>query len=71
MKIKSIPENKIIVCGSPKYDSYFNSIKPKNNKKKILITPRPIINHMEGIKISLYEEYEKIIKDVVNACKKK
>ena len=70
MKIKSIPENKIIVCGSPKYDSYFNSIKPKNNKKKILITPRPIINHMEGIKISLYEEYEKIIKDVVNACKK-
>lgn len=70
MTTKLIPENKIIVCGSPKHDSYFNCKKPKNNTKKILITPRPIINHIEGVKISLYEKYKKIIKDVVNACKK-
>ena len=67
---KSIPENKIIVCGSPKYDSYFNYIKPKNNTKKILITPRPIINHIDGVRISLYHKYEKIMKNIVRACKK-
>jgi len=63
-----IPENKIIVCGSPKYDS-FKPITKRNDKKKIiLVTLRPIISHVEGIRIELYKKYETAIHSIIESC---
>ena len=67
--IKKIPENKIIVSGSPKYDSYFDYIKKNNNNKIILVTLRPIINHMEGPRIGLYKKYEKVLQELAQISK--
>ena len=64
IEIRKIPENKIIISGSPKYDSYFNSLNYTNDKKIILVTLRPIIFHMEGMRIKLFERYEKIIQEL-------
>jgi len=62
---KIIPENKIIVCGSPKYDSFMPINKKKENKKIILVTLRPIITHVEGIRIELYDKYEHTINRII------
>ncbi len=61
MKERSISEDKIIVSGNPKYDSFVRLGRKTTSKKVVLITPRPIINHVEGIRIELYEKYEKTI----------
>ena len=60
-----IPENKIIVSGSPKYDSYFDSPLPVRDKKTILVTLRPIISHMEGPRIKLFERYQNVIQELI------
>ena len=65
IKIRKIPENKIIVSGSPKYDSYFDSPLHKRNKKTVLVTLRPIISHMEGPRIKLFERYQKVIQELI------
>jgi len=62
---KHLSQDRIIVSGNPKYDSFVSLEKKKNTKKIILVTPRPIINHVEGIRIELYERYEKIIDDML------
>ena len=63
-----IPENKIIVCGSPKYDS-FKPITKRNDKKKIiLVTLRPIISHVEGTRLELYKRYETAINSIIKSC---
>ena len=64
IEIRKIPENKIIISVSPKYDSYLNSLNYTNDKKIILVTLRPIIFHMEGMRIKLFERYEKIIQEL-------
>ena len=69
VEVRKIPENKIIVSGSPKYDSFANHVKSTNNKKIILVTLRPIISHMEGIRITLFERYEKTIQKLSNIFK--
>jgi len=69
VEVRKIPENKIIVSGSPKYDSFANHVKSTNNKKIILVTLRPIISHMEGIRIILFERYEKTIQKLSNIFK--
>lgn len=58
---RSFPKDRIIVAGNPKYDSFVRLEKRKEAKKTILITPRPIINHVEGARIELYEKYERVI----------
>ena len=63
-----IPEDKIIVCGSPKYDSFKPIIKKSSEKKIILVTLRPIISHVEGIRIELYKKYETAINSIVESC---
>lgn len=65
---RSIPEDKIIVCGSPKYDSFKPIAKKAKQKKTILVTLRPIISHMEGIRIELYDKYEYTINYIIKIC---
>ena len=65
IKIRKIPENKIIVSGSPKYDSYFDCLLPIRNKKTVLVTLRPIISHMEGPRIKLFERYQNVIQELI------
>ena len=67
--VKAIPENKIIVSGSPKYDSYSKIKKNKKNQKIMLVTLRPIITHMEGPRIELYEKYEKALHKLIQISK--
>ena len=67
--VKAIPENKIIVSGSPKYDSYSRIEKNKKSQKMMLVTLRPIITHMEGPRIELYEKYEKTLHKLIQISK--
>ena len=67
--VKAIPENKIIVSGSPKYDSYSRIEKNKKSQKIMLVTLRPIITHMEGPRIELYEKYEKALHKLIQISK--
>jgi hypothetical protein len=69
---KGMSQEKIIVSGSPKYDSYKiikQNKKFTNEKKKILVTLRPIITHVEGLRIDLYNRYEKTIEKLINISK--
>jgi len=67
--VKSIPENKIIVSGSPKHDSYSIIEKNEKSQKIMLVTLRPIITHMEGPRIELYEKYEEVIHKLIQISK--
>ena len=67
--VKAIPENKIIVSGSPKYDSYSRIEKNEKTQKIMLVTLRPIITHMEGPRIELYEKYEKTLHKLIQISK--
>jgi hypothetical protein len=65
VNIKKIDENKILVTGSPKYDFYTSKIKTKSEKKIILVTLRPIINHMEGLRIELFDRYNETLQKII------
>jgi len=67
--VKAIPENKIIVSGSPKHDSYSRIEKNEKSQKIMLVTLRPIITHMEGPRIELYEKYEEVIHKLIQISK--
>lgn len=69
---KGMSQEKIVVSGSPKYDSYKiikQTKKFNSEKKKILVTLRPIITHVEGLRIDLYNRYEKTIEKLINISK--
>ena len=68
LSINSIPEDKIIVCGSPKYDSFKPIIRKSHRKKTILVTLRPIISHVEGTRLELYKRYETAINSIIKSC---
>jgi len=63
--VKAIPENKIIVSGSPKYDSFSRIEKNRKRKKIMLVTIRPIAMHVEGPRIELYEKYKKTLDKLI------
>jgi len=67
--VKSIPKNKIIVSGSPKHDSYSIIKKNEKSQKIMLVTLRPIITHMEGPRIELYEKYEEVLHKLIQISK--
>ena len=67
--VKSIPENKIIVSGSPKHDSYSIIEKNEKSQKIMLVTLRPVITHMEGPRIELYEKYEEVLHKLIQISK--
>ena len=62
--------NNIIVSGSPRHDDFEPSKKTNTIKKRIVITPRPLIMHVEGTKLELHLRYEKVLKDVILYLKK-
>ena len=65
IRVKAIPENKIIVSGSPKYDSFSRIEKNRKRKKIMLVTIRPIAMHVEGPRIELYEKYKKTLDKLI------
>ena len=69
INIKKIDETKIIVTGSPKYDYYNYKSKKKTKKKIILVTLRPIINHMDGQRIILFDRYNDILQKIIKISK--
>jgi len=69
VNVKKIDENKILVTGSPKYDFYNSKIKTKTKKKIILVTLRPIINHMEGLRIELFDRYNETLQKIIQISK--
>ena len=55
----------ILVSGSPRHEN-FNPNKKRNFlKKNIVITPRPLIKHVEGTKLKLQLRYEDMIKRLI------
>jgi hypothetical protein len=69
IRVKAVPENKIIVSGSPKYDSFSRIEKNRKRKKIMLVTIRPIAMHVEGPRIELYEKYEEVIHKLIQISK--
>ncbi|SVB24825.1 uncharacterized protein METZ01_LOCUS177679, partial [marine metagenome] len=65
IRVKAVPENKIIVSGSPKYDSFSRIEKNRKRKKIMLVTIRPIAMHVEGPRIELYEKYKNILDELI------
>ena len=65
ISVKAISENKIIVSGSPKYDSFSRIEKNRKRKKIMLVTIRPIAMHVEGPRIELYEKYKKTLDKLI------
>ena len=70
IRVRAVPENKIIVSGSPKYDSFSRIEKNSKRKKIMLVTIRPIAMHVEGPRIELYEKYEDVIHKLIQISKK-
>ena len=64
-KIHNISNDRIIVCGSPRHDLFFHSQskKSQNEKKSILLCPRPIIDSSGHKSTKLYEHYELYLKN--------
>ena len=69
VNVKKIDKSKILVTGSPKYDFYNSKIKTKTKKKIILVTLRPIINHMEGLRIELFDRYNETLQKIIQISK--
>ena len=63
-------KNNIIVSGSPRHDDFEPNKKTNTIKKRIVITPRPLIMHVEGTKLELHLRYEKVLKDIILYLKK-
>ena len=61
----------IIISGSPRHENYIPNEKKSSRKKTIVITPRPLIKHVEGIKLELQLRYELILKQLILLFKKR
>ena len=68
---KNVPENKILVTGSPRHDDFFKST-IKNYKNSILIatTSASSIYNSNGRDIKSYEKWEKSIEIILKSIKK-
>ncbi len=64
-KVHNISDEKIIVCGSPRHDSFFNSQSKnqQNRKKTILLCPRPIIDISGHKSTKLHQHYESYLEN--------
>ena len=70
MKHYELPEEKIIISGSPRHDSFFKHKLKNEIKNMILLTPRPIIHDIEGENSNKYDLYEKTLKKILKVAKK-
>ena len=65
INVRKFSREQILVMGSPKYDS-LSKLKISNKKyDRILVTLRPVIFHMEGVRIQVYNRYEKTLEELV------
>ena len=58
-------DENIIISGSPRHENFVPNKKKISNEKIIVITPRPLIKHVEGIKLELQLRYETILKQLI------
>lgn len=70
-KIHNISNDRIIVCGSPRHDDFFNSQSknPQIKKKSILLCPRPIIDVSAHKSAKLYQLYESYLENFLEQIK--
>ena len=61
----NIPDDRIIICGSPRHDSFFK-LSSNSKEKIILFCPRPIIEHVGNHHTRMYIEYESSLKKIIN-----
>ena len=55
----------IIISGSPRHENFVPNKKKLSGEKIIVITPRPLIKHVEGIKLELQLRYELVLKKLI------
>ena len=68
--VHDISGNKIIVCGSPRHDLFFQSNNPKKGSKNtILLCPRPIVELTCHNSTKMYIKYERILKNTIQKLK--
>ena len=68
--VHEIPDERIIVCGSPRHDSFFKSKQPKTiSKNRILLCPRPIVELNCHNSTQMYIKYETILKSTIQQLK--
>ena len=58
-------DENIIISGSPRHEKFVANEKNDSGEKIIVITPRPLIKHVEGIKLELQLRYELILKQLI------
>ncbi len=63
----NIPDNKIIVCGSPRHDSFFKSSSASitSKEKIILLCPRPIVEPAARHHTRMYIKYEYNLRKII------
>lgn len=65
-----INEDRIIMCGSPKHDSYPQKEQVSiNSKKNILLCLRPIIDHSGHKNSNSFEKYHNVLKQILEFFK--
>jgi hypothetical protein len=68
--VHNISDKKIIICGSPRHDSFFQSKNPKRSSKNtILLCPRPIVELTCHNSTQMYIKYEQILKTTIQKLK--
>lgn len=69
IKKYDLKEENILVSGSPRHENFYPNKKTNSSKKNIVITPRPLIKHVEGTKLQLQLRYENIIQKLILCLK--
>ena len=68
--VHNISDKKIIICGSPRHDSFFQSKNQKRSSKNtILLCPRPIVELTCHNSTQMYIKYEQILKTTIQKLK--
>jgi len=68
----NIPDDKIIICGSPRHDSFFksSSISITSKEKIILLCPRPIVEPAARHHTRMYIKYEYNLRKIISELNK-
>jgi hypothetical protein len=69
IKKHSFKEKNILVSGSPRHEDFYPNEEENLTKKNIVITPRPLIKHVEGTKLKLQLRYESILQKLILCLK--
>ena len=69
---RNIPDNKIIICGSPRHDSFFKLSSPSIDSKEkiILLCPRPIVEPAARHHTRMYIKYEYNLRKIISELNK-